>query len=247
MTWISPMGLLGHEQDSIDLVHLDELDLDAFVAGGGQVLADVIRADGELSVAAVGEDGQLHALGPAVAEERIDRRADRAAGVEDVVDEHDRHPLEREVEARRAHERLRVSRRDAAPDVDVVAVEGDVELPERDLRATQLLDPLPQPLRERHAAGVDADERDPPQVGVALDDLVRDPGQRLRDRVGVEERSCCRGLRGYRALRATLTFDSFPASRDRVKGACVGAEPSGRAGRYWSGTGRSNSISSWRR
>ena len=49
------MGLLGHEQDSIDLVHLDELDLDALVAGGGQVLADVIRADGELAVAAIGE------------------------------------------------------------------------------------------------------------------------------------------------------------------------------------------------
>src|SRR6185503_15630868 len=114
MTWISPMVLLGHEQDSIDLVHLDELDLDALVAGGGQVLADVIRADGELAVAAVGEYGQLHALGPAVAEERVDGRADRAACVEHVVDEHDGHPLEREVERARANERLRVPGRLAA-------------------------------------------------------------------------------------------------------------------------------------
>jgi hypothetical protein len=142
---------------------------------------------------------------------------------------------------------LWVPRRLAAADVDVVAVEGDVELPERDLRAGELLDALAQPLCERDSARVDADEGDPAEVGVPLDDLVRDPGQRLRDRVGVEERSCCRDLRGYRALRANLTFDSFPASRDRVKGVCVGAEPSGRAGRYWSGTGRSNSISSWRR
>src|SRR4051795_3147341 len=101
MTWISPIVLLGHEQDAIDLVYLDELDLDALVAGGGQVLADVVRTDRELAVAAVGEDGQLHALRAAVAEERVDRRADRAAGVEDVVDEHHRHPLEREVERRR--------------------------------------------------------------------------------------------------------------------------------------------------
>src|SRR4029079_5883574 len=62
MPWISPMAFFGHEQASLDLVDLDELDLDAFVAGGGQVLADVIRADGELAVAAVGEYGQLHAL-----------------------------------------------------------------------------------------------------------------------------------------------------------------------------------------
>jgi hypothetical protein len=70
---------------------------------------------------------------------------------------------------------------------------------------------------------VDADKGDAPEVGVPLGDLVRDPGQRLRNRVGVEKRSCCRGLRGYRALRANLTFDSFPASRDRVKGVVVGA------------------------
>jgi hypothetical protein len=49
---------------------------------------------------------------------------------------------------------------------------------------------------------VDADERDPREVGVALDDLVRDPRQRLRDRLGVEKRSCCRGLGGYGPLRA---------------------------------------------
>src|SRR6476469_6210454 len=178
MTWISPMGLLRDEQDAIDFVHLDELDLDALVAGGWQVLADVIRADGELAVAAVGEHGQLHALGPAVAEERVDGRADRAAGVEDVVDEDAGHPLEREVERGRAHERLWVPRRLAAADVDVVAVEGDVELPERDLRAGEFLDALAQPLCERDSARVDANEGDPAEVGVALDDLVRDPGQR---------------------------------------------------------------------
>jgi hypothetical protein len=216
-------SLLRDQQDSIDFVHLDELDLDALVAGGREVLADVVRADRQLPVTAVGEHRQLHALGPAVAEERVDRGADRAAGVEDVVDEDNGHPLEREVEAGRAHERLWVPRRLAAADVDVVAVEGDVELPERDLRAGELLDALAQPLRKRDAASVDADKGDAPEVGVPLDDLVGDPRQRLRDRVDVEKRSRCRGLRGYGPLRANLTFDSFPASRDRVKGVVVGA------------------------
>jgi hypothetical protein len=204
MTWISAIGLLWrwNEQDAVDLVHLDELDLDALVARGREVLADVVRADGELAVATVGEHRQLHALGPAVAEERIDRRPDRAAGVEDVVDEHARHALEREVEGGRADKRLRMSRGLAAAYVDVVAVEGDVELAEGDLRAAQLLDPRAQPLRERHAAGVDANEREARKIGVALDDLVRDPRQRLRDRVDVENRSRCRGLGGYLPLRA---------------------------------------------
>jgi hypothetical protein len=153
-------------------------------------------------MAAVGEHGQLHALGPAVAEERVDGRADRAAGVEDVVDEHDRHPLEREVERGRAHERLRVPGRLAAAHVDVVAVKGDVELAEGDLDAAQLLDPPTQPLRERHAARVDADERDLAEVGIALDDLVRDPRDRLRDRLGIEDGRGCRGVRAQSAVRA---------------------------------------------
>jgi hypothetical protein len=48
---------------------------------------------------------------------------------------------------------------------------------------------------------VDADERDLREVGVALDDLVRDPRQRLGDRLGIEDGRCCRGLGGYVAVR----------------------------------------------
>jgi hypothetical protein len=70
---------------------------------------------------------------------------------------------------------------------------------------------------------VDPDERDAPQLGVALDDLVRDPRQRPLDRLGIEDSLRFGGCtRAQGALRALLTFDSFPASRDRVKGVfCV--------------------------
>src|SRR5215471_17832612 len=78
---------LLHEQHTVDLVDLDELDGDPLVACGGQVLADVVGSDRQLAVAAVGEDGELDARGPSEVEERVDRRADRAAGVEHVVDE----------------------------------------------------------------------------------------------------------------------------------------------------------------
>jgi hypothetical protein len=72
---------------------------------------------------------------------------------------------------------------------------------------------------------VDSDQRDTVEFGVALDDLVRDPRQRALDRLGIEDRLRFGGLRAQSALRALLTFYSFPASRDRVKGVCVGAEP----------------------
>ena len=153
-------SLLGDQHDPVDLVDLDELHLDALGAGGGQVLADVVGADRQLAVAAVGDDGELDARGAAVVEERLDRGADRAAGVEDVVDEDARAPLEGEVELRLADERLRVQGRLAAAHVDVVAVEGDVERPEVDLDAAELLDQPAEAVRERDAARVDADERD---------------------------------------------------------------------------------------
>jgi hypothetical protein len=49
---------------------------------------------------------------------------------------------------------------------------------------------------------VDADERDLVEVGVALDDLVRDPRQRLRDRLGIEDGRRCRSVRAQGAFRA---------------------------------------------
>jgi hypothetical protein len=74
---------------------------------------------------------------------------------------------------------------------------------------------------------VDADERHAVEIRVALDDLVGDPRQRALDRLGIEDSLRFRDSRGAQgALRALLTFDSFPASRDRVKGVCfVGAGP----------------------
>src|ERR687895_129762 len=172
ITCRSPIGLLLaalDQKNAVDLVDLDELHLDALVARGRQVLADVVGANRKLAVAAVGEDGELD--------------AGRAA----VVDEDDRHALEREVELGRAHHGLRVQRRLSPAHVDVVAVEGDVDAAGLDLAAAELLDQTAQALRQRHAARVDADERDRVEIGVPLDDLVRDPRQGAPDRFGIEQ------------------------------------------------------------
>jgi len=90
--------------------------------------------------------------------------------------------------------------------VDVVAVEGDVELAQRDLGAGELADQAPQPLGEGHAARVDADERDAREVGIAFRDLVRDARQRPLDRLDVEDSLGLRGLRAQSALRVELTL-----------------------------------------
>jgi hypothetical protein len=171
----------------VDLVDLDELHLDALAAGGGQVLAHVVGADRKLTVAAVGEDGELHARRPAVVEERLDGGTNRPTGVEDVVDEHAGLALEREVELGRADERLSAPRRLAGAHLDVVAVEGDVQVAERELMAAELGDPAPDSLRERNTAGLDADECDALELGIPLDDLVGDSRERALDRLGVEE------------------------------------------------------------
>ena len=59
------------------------------VCGGREVLADVVGADRELAVAAVDEDGEPHRGGTPVVGEGVERGADGAPAVEDVVDEDD--------------------------------------------------------------------------------------------------------------------------------------------------------------
>src|SRR6266511_1236527 len=194
---ISVIGLFPlrgrNEQDTVDLVDLDELHLDALAVRGWQVLADVVGTDGKLAVPAIAEDGELHAGRASVVEERLDRGSDRAPGVEHVVDEHARAPLEGEVEPRGTHERLGMKWGRPAPHLDVVAVEGDVHRAERHLDSGELLDQRAQPVREWDAARVDADQRDRLEVGVALDDLMGDAVERAFQRLRVEENSLGRG------------------------------------------------------
>jgi hypothetical protein len=87
-----------------------------------------------------------------------------------------------------------MSRRVAAPDLDVVAVEGDVDSAELGRFAGALVDEAAQALRERDAAGLDPDERNLRQVAVRLDDLVRDARESAAESFVVEEDGSLRGL-----------------------------------------------------
>jgi hypothetical protein len=74
--------------------------------------------------------------------------------------------------------------------VQVVSVERDVERPERNLAVCEVGDPPPEPLRKRHAPGMDPDEGDAGEIGIALDDLVSDPAQRPVERFCLEQKLC---------------------------------------------------------
>jgi hypothetical protein len=67
-------------------------------------------------------------------------------------------------------------------------VEGDVDGAELWRDAGALIDQARKPPREWDAAGLDPDERDVVEVGVALDDLVGDSRKGPLQPVGVEER-----------------------------------------------------------
>jgi hypothetical protein len=180
------------EENGVVLVDLDELDVDPLAWSGRKVLADIIRTDWKLAMAAIHKHCELHARRTAELHERVDCGADRATGVEDVVDEHDRHPLDRERDARGPNNRLAIRRPPSVAHVHVVAVKRDVESTDGELHPASLLDQAPKPGCERHSARLDPDERDvlePVTVGWPdpLDELVGDPRKGLGDASGVQK------------------------------------------------------------
>src|SRR5690606_40395247 len=68
---------------------------DLLVAPGGQVLAHEVGPDRQLPVPAVDHDRELHGPRPPVAVDGVEGRPDRAAGEDDVVDQHDHRSEER--------------------------------------------------------------------------------------------------------------------------------------------------------
>ena len=186
----------------VDLVALLEAHVDPLLARRRQVLADVVGADRQLAVAAVAEHGELDPLRAAVVEEGLDRGPHRAAGEEDVVDEDDGAAGEVEVDVGGVDDRLRGRRLGA----DVVAVEGDVDVADRQLGAGQLAEQGVQAAGEEGAAGVDPDDRQSPRA----------PGSSRRSRG--RSAAAFASDRRARARPSRSLFASFLASRDRVKG-----------------------------
>ena len=98
-----------------------------------------------------------------------------------------------------------------------VVLVDDVLYTGRTIRAAieALFDQPCKPLGERHAACLDADEGDVAEVGIRLDDLVRDARERPRERVTVEE------VLPGRLPRAALDRGAHSAAGVDGTGACV--------------------------
>ena len=163
-------------------VGFHQADRNRLVAGGRQVLADEVRADRQFPVATIAEHRKLDARRPAVIEERVDRGPDGAAGEKDVVDQDYGAVFEREVEPGRVDHRLAVNR----AGLQIVSVEGDVDLADRNLDSSQFEEQALQAFGEttpRVWMPTTATIRD---VGVLLDDLVRYAAQRARDIFGFQ-------------------------------------------------------------
>jgi hypothetical protein len=96
----------------------------------------------------------------------------------------------------------------AAADDDIVAMKGDVDAPERDLDAAEVFDQAPEPLRERDAAGLDADEGDGREVAVPLDNLMGDAADRPVQCLRIQENAPCIDMRSHKQLLSGLSGPS---------------------------------------
>lgn len=113
----------------------------------GNVLADKVRRDGELAVAAVNEDSQLNAVRTAQVHDGVESGANGTARIQDVVHQHD---------ALAVDAKGNVGGVDRGSEIGriVIAVEADVEAAERNVDALDLLDLLGELLCQKVARGV---------------------------------------------------------------------------------------------
>jgi hypothetical protein len=135
----------------------------------------VIGPDRQLAVAPVDEDREANGARPPELAQRVEGGPYGPARVQHVVDEDDRLALDLEGQVGALDDR-----RFTEPG-EVVAVEGDIERPDRQPFALVLGDRIRQSVGQRHAAALDADEHELGRPGVLLDDLVRDPHDRPAD------------------------------------------------------------------
>ena len=138
----------------------------------------MVGTDGQLAVAAVDEHRQPNRFRAPDLDQRIERRAHRSPCVQDVIDDDERAGLEREGQVRALDVRRPAGRG------DIVAVEADVQAAHGRADTLVIVDRVGQPLCERHATCLDADERQSVNPAVLLDDLVADANQRPAHVVG---------------------------------------------------------------
>src|SRR6185437_9830875 len=129
-------------------------------------LAHDVGAYGQLAPAAIHEHREPNARGTAEVGELVERRANGAAGVQDIV--HDDHMLGADVPGD-----IGWTDHGTRPDgLQIVAIERDVERATRDVHVLALLHHGGETIGELHAAALDANEHEAVGAIIELDDLV---------------------------------------------------------------------------
>ena len=137
---------------------------------------------GKFPPAAVDEHAEEDPLGAAEVGELVEGGADGPAGVEDVVHDDDGAAVERAGQVRLPDHGA------DADGLEVVAIEGDVELAARHLHAFGRLDQASEPLGELDAPALDADKQEALRSLASLDDFNGHARQGARDGSFVEQR-----------------------------------------------------------
>jgi hypothetical protein len=164
----------------------------------------------------VHEDGERHRGRPAKVHQGVHRCADRPAGEQDVVDQHDRLAGDVETDPGLVH------LGGLGPHADVIPVEGDVEDPHGDLRPFDPGDLGGKAASQVVATGGDPHQSQPVGSLVPFQDLMGDPGDRPPDLTRVQQANGGHheGAPGRRRGRAhtwsSIRVPPFPASRDRT-------------------------------
>jgi hypothetical protein len=147
-----------YKQDSLGAVHFLKFYFHDFATRGLHHPADVSGFNGKLAVAAVNQYKQLHARGPSMIKQRIQRGPNRPARVEDVIHEHDISSNYRKPNL------VRMQDRPLAHSRKIVAVEVDVQDSNGNLQTFKTLNLRCEPLSHRSAAPFDPDKREPIQI-----------------------------------------------------------------------------------
>ena len=164
-----------HQEHLLDAVDLLELHLDDLRVRGLHHAPDEAGLDGQLAMAAVDQRQQLHPRRAPVIEQRVESRADGAAGVEHIVHQDDVLALHRKGDLGGAHHRLDIHGR------EIVAVQIDIEDAHRNPAFFERLDLPGQPLRQGNAAAADPDKSQQVQVLGLLQDFMSQTDQRPVD------------------------------------------------------------------
>src|SRR5256885_5717049 len=142
------------QQDFFRVVGLAKLHFNDFAIVGLNVTADVGGFDGQFAMAAINQHAELNAARAAMIEQRVKRGARCAAGIEHVVAEDDTLLRHRHADFALLHQRLWTD------GGKVIAIKRDIQGSNRHWHFFDLLDQLPQALRQRHAPAANPDERE---------------------------------------------------------------------------------------